>query len=236
MNILTQNNNNNFGISNTRINSKYILKSNLYKTYNNYAKTELNSLENSRTYKYEPKDEKIDKSIKKDKSKNKDLTKINNELINYIKIHNGVVKNKVRNTLKEKNNNYINKIIKSKNNDISSKNNTFEYSFNKNNNKMMTLFPVEIRKKRTKLIHKIESVHTTPKKRNFINFGEFNDKDKNKTLSKEKKPIKVQQLINVKRYFKLKNDQIRKTNMPYNNITFYNDNKVNKITSTQKKK
>ena len=53
-------------------------------------------------------------------------------------------------------------------------------------------------------------------------------------MSKEKKPIKVQQLINVKRYFKLKNDQIRKTNIPYNNITFYNDIKVNKITPTNK--
>ena len=65
----------------------------------------------------------------------------------------------------------------------------------------MTLFPVGIHTKRTKLIHKIES-YTNQRKKNLINFGEFNDK--NKTLSKEKKPINVPQLINLYRYFKLK--------------------------------
>ena len=99
----------------------------------------------------------------------------------------------------------------------------------------MTLFPVGIQTKRTKLIHKIESVHTNPRKRNLINFGEFNDKNNNKTLSKEKKPINIPQLINFNQYFKIKNDRIRKTNKPYNNITFYNDNKINKITATNKK-
>ena len=96
----------------------------------------------------------------------------------------------------------------------------------------MTLFPVGIHTKRTKLIHKIES-YTNQRKKNLINFGEFNNK--NKTLSKEKKPTNVPQLINFNRYFNLKNAQIRKTNKPYNNITFYNDNKVNKIAPTNKK-
>ena len=106
MNIFIPNNNNNFGILNTRINSKYILESNLYNTYNNYAKTELNTLdsyrENSKTNKYELKDEKIDKSIKKDKKINKDLTKINNELMNYIKIHSKIKKIKINDIIKNK--------------------------------------------------------------------------------------------------------------------------------------
>ena len=42
-----------------------------------------------------------------------------------------MIKNKVKNKLKEKNNNYINKIIKSGNNDKSSKNNPLEYLFDK---------------------------------------------------------------------------------------------------------
>jgi hypothetical protein len=144
-----------------------------------------------------------------------------------------MIKNKVKNKLKEQNNNYINKIIKSRNNNKSSGNNLLEYLFNKNNNKTMTLFPVGIQTKGTKLIHKIDSYHTNQRKKNLINFGEFNDK--NKTLSKEKKPINVPQLINLYRYFKLKNARNRKTNKPYNNRTFYNDNKINKITSTNKK-
>ena len=100
MNIFIPNNNNNFGILNTRINSKYILESNICKTYNNHAKNELNSLENSKIYKYELKDEKNDKSIKKDKNINKDLTKINNELINYIKISSKIKKIKVNDIIK----------------------------------------------------------------------------------------------------------------------------------------
>ena len=48
--------------------------------------------------------------------------------------------------------------------------------------------------------------------------------DINKTLNKETNPINVQ---------KLKNNCIKKTNN--SNITFYNDNKVNKIISTNKK-
>ena len=163
--------------------------------------------------------------------------------MNYIKINskikkikiNDIIKNKVQNTLKEKNNNYKSKIIKSKNNDKSSKNNLFEYLFDKNNNKTMTLFPVGIQTKRTKLIHKIESVHTNPIKRNLINFGKFNEKNNNKTLSQEKKPTNVPQLINFNRYFKIKNGRIMKTNKPYNNVTFYNDNKINKIKATIKK-
>jgi len=230
MNFFMQNNNNNFGILNARINSKYILESNLYKTYNYYAKTESNTLdsyrENSKIYRNELKDEKIDKSIKKDKSINKGLIKINNKLMNYIKIHskikkikiNDMIKNKVNNKLKEQNNNYNNNIIKSKNNDKSSKNNHLKYIFNKNNNKKMTLFPVGIQTKRTKLIYKIES-YTNRRKKNLINFGKFTDNNKNKTLSKEKKPTNVPQLINLNRYFKLKNAQIRKANMTYNNIT-----------------
>ena len=249
MNFFIKKNNNNFGILNAGINSKYILEYNLSNTYNNYTKTELNTLdshgENSKTYKYELKDEKIDKSIKKEKSINKDLNKINNKLMNYIKIHskikkikiNDIIKNKVQNTLREKNNNYINKIIKSKNNDKSSKNNPFEYLFDKNNNKMMELFPVGIQTKRTKLFHKIESVHTNPRKRNLINFGELNSKNKNKTLSIEKKPSNVSQLINVNRYFqkKLKDVRIRKENIPYYNKTFYKYIQVNKNTPTNKK-
>ena len=54
-------------------------------------------------------------------------------------------------------------------------------------------------------------------------------------MSKEKKPTNIPQLLNVNRYFKLKNAKIRKTNIPYNNIAFYNDNKVNKIAPTNKK-
>ena len=81
-----------------------------------------------------------------------------------------MIKNKVKNKLKEKNNNYINKIIKSKNSDKSSKNNLFEYLFDKYNNKTITLFPVGIQTKRTKLIHKIESVHANPRKRNLIKY------------------------------------------------------------------
>ena len=193
-------------------------------------------------YRNKLKDEKIDKSIKKDKSINKGLIKINNELMNYIKIHskikkikiNDMIKNKVKNKLKEKNNNYINKIIKSRNNDKSSKNNPLEYLFDKYN-KSMTLFPVGIQTKGTKLIHKIESYHTNQRKKNLINFVEYTDNNKNKTLSKEKKPTNVPQLINFYRYFKLKNSRNRKTNKPYNNRTFYNDNKINKITSTNKK-
>jgi len=162
--------------------------------------------------------------------------------MNYIKIHskikkikiNDMIKYKVKNTLKDQNNNYINNIIKSKNYDKSSKNNHLKYSFNKNNNKKMTLFPVGIHTKRSKLIHKIES-YTNRRKKNSINFGEFSDKNKNQTLSKEKKPTNIPQLLNVNRYFNLKNAKIRKTNIPYNNITFYNNNKVNKIAPTNKK-
>ena len=177
MNFFIKKNNNNFGMLNARINSKYILGSNLYKTYNNYAKTESNTLdsyrENSKTYRNELKDEKTDKSIKKDKKLNKSLIKINNELMNYIKIHskikkikiNDLIKNKVKNKLKEKSNNYINKIIKSKNNDKSSKNNPFEYLFNKT----MTLFPVGIHTKRSKFINKIES-YTNQRKKKFNKF------------------------------------------------------------------
>jgi len=101
----------------------------------------------------------------------------------------------------------------------------------------MTLIPVGIRTKRAKLIHKIDSVHTNLRKRNLMNFGEFNDKNKNKTLSKEKKQTNVSQLLNVNHIFqkKLKSDRIGKTNKNYNNITFYNHIKVNKIIPTNKK-
>ena len=76
----------------------------------------------------------------------------------------------------------------------------------------MTLFPVGIQTKGTKLIHKIESYHTNQRKKNLINFVEYTDNNKNKTLSKEKKPTNVPQLINFYRYFKLKNSRNRKTN------------------------
>ena len=110
MNIFKQNNNNNYGILNRGVNSKYILEYNLSNTYNNYTKTELNTLdshgENSRTYKCELKDEKIDKSIKKDKNINKGLAKNNNELNDYMKTKikkmkiNAIIKNKIENIQK----------------------------------------------------------------------------------------------------------------------------------------
>ena len=142
---------------------------------------------------------------------------------------NAIIKNK----LKKNNNNYINKINKSK--DKSINNNPFECLLEKN--KTMRMIPVGIQKKRRRFIYKIKSDQTKPIKtlrKNNLKLFYINN---NKSLNKETNPIYTPKLKNLKGDFqkKLNYNCIMKTYNSYNNIYFYNDNKVNKIISTNKK-
>jgi hypothetical protein len=152
---------------------------------------------------------------------------------------NTIIKNKVRN--KYKKNNYNNKINTSKDKDNSINNNPFEHLLEKN--KTMRIIPVGVQNERRKFICKIKSDKTKPiislRKKNLKKNLKFFYVNNNQTLNKETNPInysKLKKLKNFKVDFqkKLKNNCIKKTYNSYNNIHFYNDNKANKIISTNK--
>ena len=104
----------------------------------------------------------------------------------------------------------------------------------------MTIIPTGAQKERRKFIYKIKCDQTkairTLRKNNLIKNLKLLHTN-NITLNKETNPINTPKPKNFKGDFqkKLKNNCIMKTYNSYKNIYFYNDNKINKIISTNKK-
>jgi hypothetical protein len=104
----------------------------------------------------------------------------------------------------------------------------------------MTIIPTGAQKERRRFIYKIKCDQTkairTLRKNNLIKNLKLLHTN-NITLNKETNPINTPKPKNFKGDFqkKLKNNCIMKTYNSYKNIYFYNDNKINKIISTNKK-